>query len=141
MALATLVEAFGVKDITPVRIRVYEKALSKVPVGLLRPMVERAVETRRAKCKDWLPDVADLLADAEACRLAIIASHPYESCCECEDSPGWREFKDKDGILRLQRCPCWHRYRERIAQLGVGGGPLALPAATTREWVQAGEVE
>jgi hypothetical protein len=139
MAIATLVEAFGVKDISPVRVKVYEKSLSKVPVSLLEPMVSRAIETRVAKCKDWLPAVADLLADAEACRRELVAANPYDGCCECEDGPkGWRKLT-VNGYEYMQRCPCWVRYQEKLEHLGVRDQPLALPPAEPRELTRVGE--
>ena len=143
MAIVTLVEAYHVSlaGMPLTRTKVYEKALLKVPMGLLPAMVERAIETRPSRAKDWLPSVSDLLADADVCRLAILAAHPFDACCECEDAPGWRETKDDKGFYRLQRCPCWHRYRDRIANLGAGGGPLALPPAQSSELTRVGEVE
>ena len=140
MAIVTLVEAYHVsKDgMPPTRTKVYEKALLKVPMGLLPAMTQRAIETRPSRAKDWLPSVSDLLADADVCRLAVLAAHPFDACCECEEAPGWREITDA-GVKRLQRCPCWHRYRDRIANLGAWGGPLALPAAQSGELTRIGE--
>lgn len=138
MAIATLVEAFNVKDISPVRIKVYEKALSKVPLALLEPMVSRAVETRRVYGKDALPAVADLLADAEACRKALATANPYDGCCECEDHKGWRK-EVIEGVEFMQRCPCFSRHQQKMAQLGAGGGPLALPPAESHEFTRMTE--
>lgn len=141
MAIATLVEAFGVKDISPVRIKVYEKALSKVPANLLPAMVERTVETRKVYGKDALPAVADLLADAEACRKALSAANPYDGCADCEDQRGWRMTERADGTKCVERCPCLIRHQQKLAQLGCGGGPLALPPAESSELTRIGEVE
>ena len=82
MAIVTLVEAYHVSPagMPPTRTKVYEKALLKVPMGLLPAMTQRAIETRPSRGKDWLPSVADLLVDAEACRRVLVAANPYTGC-------------------------------------------------------------
>ena len=79
MALAMLAEAFGVKmdNLTPARIRLYDKALQKVPVPILPLMTDRAIATRKPRWGD-LPAVAELLEDAEYCRIELMRAHPFE---------------------------------------------------------------
>ena len=142
MAIVTLVEAYHVSPagMPPTRTKVYEKALLKVPMGLLPAMTQRAIETRPSRGKDWLPSVADLLVDAEACRRVLVAANPYTGCAECEDQRGWRKLHI-NGFELVQRCPCWDRHQQKLAQLGVTGGPLVLPAASSSELTRVGEVE
>lgn len=126
MAIAMLAEAFNVRDLTPARIRIYEQALQKVPVAVLEPMVRKAVSTRQ-----FFPKVAELLEDAEACRVELLTSLKFEPCVNCSAS-GWTET-EIDGVKRMRRCHCWLQHQERVASLGVGHEPLALPAAVGEE--------
>lgn len=112
MALATLVEAFNVKDMAPVRVRTYEQGLHDVPVPLLNAAVRRAIATRT-----FFPKVAELRADAEACRAELLASHPYQPCEAC-DFTGWVEEPDGT-VVRSRRCVCWTSHRARLGELGV----------------------
>ena len=135
MAIAMLVEAFGLKDFTATRVRVYDKALEAVPVQLLEPMAQRAIQTR-----SFFPKPSELLADAEAVRVELLAANPYDGCEECEHSRGWRSVVI-DGVPRVQRCDCWQWYQARIANLGLSGEPLALPPARERQMAAIGEQE
>lgn len=119
MAIAMLTEAFRVRDVTPVMVKVYDQALQKVPVPLLEPMARRAIETRQ-----FFPRPAELLLDAEAVRKELIAAHAYDGCAQCEMSVGWLASGDK----AVTRCPCFARHQAKLAGLGVGP-QLALPAA------------
>lgn len=126
MAIAELTEAFGVKleNLPPVRIRILDRALQKVPAAVLKPMVERVISTRKPRWGD-LPAIAELLEDAEACRRELLAAVAFQPCASCEPY-GWLE-REIDGVKRLTRCGCWHRHQERIQALG---GPVkALPSA------------
>ena len=131
MALAMLCEAFGVKADTmaPARIRIYEQALQKVPKPCLEPMTKRAIETRRPRYGD-LPTVADLLEDAEWCRLELVRALKYdpEGCGLCEGT-GWQRLTEGN-VERVLRCACWRRHQEQVQALGVGHQPLALPVGS-----------
>ena len=129
MAIAMLAEAFGVKDLTPVRVKVYEQALQKVPTALLEPMARRAIETRRPRWGN-LPTVAELREDAESCRREMLAQMAFAVCPMNEgcSAQGWTE-REVDGVKRAVRCGCWVRHQEQVQALGVGHEPLALPAA------------
>ena len=100
VAIAMLAEAFSVKDLTPAKIRIYEKALQEVPVQVLEPMVERAVKTRQ-----FFPRVAELLEDAKAVRAELMKALGDYGCAMCEDSKGWVAVTHADGV-RLERQPC-----------------------------------
>jgi hypothetical protein len=128
LAIAMLVEAFAVKDFTPVRVRVYDKALEAVPVPLLEPMVHRAISTRT-----FFPKPSELLADAEACRQAFRAAMKYdpEGCERCTGS-GW-ETVMVDQIPRVRRCVCFQAHQDKVTRLGVGETPLSLPAGRQSE--------
>lgn len=133
MALAMLAEAFGEKHLTPARIEAYHRSLSDVPLPLLNAAVRRAITART-----WFPKVAELRADAEACRRELIAAHPYDGCCECESQKGWRTvFRQKAGDLTanvtVERCPCHRRHQELMASFGATRTPLALPEASRQE--------
>lgn len=136
MAMAMLFEAFAVKpeDASVVRIRVYEDGLKDVPLPLLQAAVRKAIATRT-----FFPKVAELRADAEACRHELIAAHPWQACVDCEDHPKWQAITGRSGETRLTRCGCWLRHQLKLAQLGVTTQPLALPAA--REMSRVGEIE
>lgn len=124
MAIALLAEAFGVKDLTAAQIRIYDKALEKVPVSVLPSMTERVIATRRPQYGK-LPIIADVLADAEVCRIALLASHAFEPCGTC--SNGWADVRI-DGVHRgVRRCWCWIAHQQKVASLG--SEPLALPPA------------
>ena len=104
--------------------KLYHRALESVPAALLAAAVQKAAETRTK-----MPTAAQLRELAEAERQALIAAHPWTPCCECEASPRFRPAL-RDGIARLERCPCVGRHREMLAGLGVGTQALALPAAS-----------
>lgn len=125
LAIATLAEAFNVRDMTPARVRIYDKALEAVPVPVLEPMVQRAIASRQ-----WFPKVAELLEDAEAYRVQLLAAQRFEVCPMNEgcSAQGWTA-RDVDGVTRMVRCGCWLRLQATIAALGVGQEPLALQAA------------
>jgi hypothetical protein len=132
LAIAMLVEAFGTKDFTPVRVRVYDKALESVPVAILQPMVQRAITTRT-----WFPKPAELLEDAEACRRELRASLKFEPCENCSQD-GWTS-RLMDGVLRMVRCDCWQAHQQKVLALGVGEKPLALTAGREADLTQVSE--
>jgi hypothetical protein len=100
---------------------VYKAAFEQVPAPLLDLTIRRVILTRR-----WFPKPVEILEDAEATRLELKASVKYEPCCDCENSPGWCEVT-VDGVKRMTRCRCFHVYQQKVALLGVGDKPLALP--------------
>lgn len=126
LAIATLVEAYGVKDLQPTRIRIYERALAKIPIALIGPMTDHCIETRKPWGKDWLPSVEELRADAEWARQDILKRTPYEPCAQCEDQAGWCEI-EIDGVKRVTRCQCRLAYLQRLDQLGAIGEALSIP--------------
>jgi hypothetical protein len=134
MAIAMLAEGFGVKDLSEATIKIYSKALQKIPAPLLSPMVEHCLETRKGYRK--LPEIAELRADAEWARRDIMARNPWTPCCDCEDSPGFVPVL-VEGVPRVAKCPCRVRYAERLAQLGVGPS-LALPPADDQRLLASG---
>lgn len=123
LAIAMLAEAFNLRDLTPARIRIYDRALEAVPVPVLSAMVDRAVATRQ-----WFPKVAELLEDAEYCRTEMLRALGDPGCASCEDHRGWIAVTHPDGV-RMERCGCWKRLQEKRTALGVGNAPLALPVA------------
>ena len=133
LAIAMLVEAFNVKTITPVRIRIYERALSELPPSLLEPTVMRTIKTRTAKTSDWLPSIEQLLEDAETVRLEMRGKLHFKPCQLCAESghPGW--LLTGATIERLRRCDCWTAHQQRVTALSVGSEPLALPPAEDGE--------
>ena len=138
-ALAHLVEHYKVTDITPARVRSYDQALSRLPVAVLGPMVQRAIDTRTPRWGD-LPTVAELRADAETCRLELVKALGDYGCTDCVGvgSKGWVAVTHPDGV-RMARCGCWLRLQAKRAQLEVGSEALAL-TAPTGDWTgQDGE--
>ena len=128
MALAALVEAFGVKDFTAVRTRAYEDALKDIPIPLLNAAVRKAITERT-----FFPKVSEVRADAEACRQQLISAHPFAACDSCNGT-GWTPVLVAD-VNRYTRCMCWKAHQEKLAGLGVGSQPLALPPAESRtDW-------
>lgn len=117
MAFALLAEAFGEKHLTPVRIEAYHQSLQDVPIPLLRHAVSHAISHRT-----FFPKVAELRADAEACRKAILAEHPFRPCADCNYT-GWDSL-EVNGVKRVTRCDCWHSYRRTLNELGAGERPL-----------------
>lgn len=120
MALAAVIEAFGVKDFTPVRVNVYLDNLKDISVPLLNAAVRLAIQTRT-----WFPKVAELRADAERCRRELLEAHPYERCSACNGFGKVRVFRDGEKP-RYANCRCWEQYQARMADLGVTERPIAL---------------
>lgn len=134
MAMAALFEAYATKpeDAGPVRIRVYEEGLKDIPVTILNAAVRKAISTRQ-----FFPKVAELRADAEACRKELIAAHTFMACAQCDET-GW-DTTLIDGVSRVSRCMCWKAHQQKLSELGVTAKPLALPAA--REMTAVGDIE
>lgn len=114
---------------------VYFRALEDVPLPLLMGAIDRA-----AKTATFMPKPGELRAFAEGERQALIKAHPWTPCCECEDHPRFQK-QLVDGVERLARCPCLARHQAKLAELGVGSTPLALPPAReVADWTQASEL-
>lgn len=141
MGIAMLVEAFRVteQDLTPVRIKIYERAMTKWPEAIIEPAIMRTIETRTSKARGWLPSIEELNQDAEAVRLEMRAAIRFEPCAMCSQQ-GWTET-EIDGVRRMVRCACWTRHQARLAALNVGAQPLALPAAESSDFSRIGESE
>jgi hypothetical protein len=128
--LAPLALAFRAEVDVPT-FTVYARALADVPPPLLQAATNRALRTRR-----FFPTVAELLEDAEACRLALAAGVPFVPCVACRDRwPGWMTIVDPAGEAREDRCACWRAHQARLARLGVPAQPVwvALQAGTETE--------
>jgi len=132
MAIAALVEAFGVRDFTPVRTRAYDDGLKDVPVPLLNAAVRKAIATRQ-----FFPKVAELRHDAEACRRDLLAANRFQPCLGCNET-GWVDVL-VDGVTRVTRCDCWKHYQRRLESLGVTREPLALAPGREQEPELVGE--
>jgi hypothetical protein len=100
--------------------KLLHESLDDLGPQLLQAAVHRAARTRK-----WFPRDVEFREDAEACRLEMRAALKFEPCAECETSPGYRPV----GKLAVERCPCWHAHQAKVASLGVGSKPLALPPA------------
>lgn len=123
--LATLFTAYR-KTVDDEAAALYGRGLDDIPLRLLDRAIGRAIRTRT-----WLPTVAELRADAEAERRALLQAHPYTPCAGCRENAGWVAVIDTDGVARVRRCGCFARWRDRLAQLGVTeDAVLALPAAS-----------
>lgn len=124
-ALAVLVEAYRVTDLSEATILTYSRALEKIPPVLLRPMVDRCLETRK-----YFPRIMELREDAEAVRQAYFQKNPYVSCGGC--CGGWliQEQETDDGFKYgyATRCACHGAYLAKVNALGLGHEPLALAA-------------
>lgn len=109
--------------------RLYHRAVENIPLALYATAIAKAAETRTK-----MPSASQLRELAEAERQALIAAHRYnpEECEQCNHT-GWVNV-EVDGILRVQRCICWKMHLDKLARLGVGTQPLALPAARESEW-------
>ena len=135
-ALAHLVEHFGVKpdQMSGARVRSYDRALARLPVALLAPMVQRAIDTRTPRWGD-LPTVAELRADAELCRQEIVKGLQFTVCAANENcTPNGFTEREINGVRRMVRCSCWTRHQAQIAALEVGSEPVALTAPVVGDW-------
>mgnify|MGYP001606135659 CR=1 FL=1 len=134
LAIAVLAESFNAKveNLPAMRLKLLQKALAGVPAPILEPMVLRAIRTRKPRWGD-LPAPAELLEDAEYARIELLrAMGPFIRCpvnYGCSEQ-GWCEVTHPDGV-RAERCACWTRWQQQIAQLGAGHQPLSLPPART----------
>lgn len=103
--------------------KLYHRALMVDPAPSLQ-LLQGALA--RAANRRYFPTTAELRADAEAERQAILQRNAYEGCDVCRDeSTGWVSVL-VDGVTRLQRCDCWAAYQAGLARQGVGA-QLELP--------------
>jgi hypothetical protein len=102
--------------------RAYFRALADVPVRLLAAAVDRVGKSGAR----FFPKVTELRRFADEARAALLAAHPFVACAECQGT-GWDTVLDADGVSRVRRCQCWEAHQVKIADLGVGQRPLALP--------------
>ena len=107
----------------------YHKALQDVPT----PLLEAAVDAAMRRDDRFVPKPGELLRMAEQCRQALLASHPYDGCAECEMQKGWRTIISEKGVRTVEPCPCRERYKMKLARLGAGNEPLALLEAESVE--------
>lgn len=103
------------------QVEVYEDATVDVPL----PVLAKAVQTVATTPGAWRPDVGDLLKACEGVRLEIRDTLKFQPCELCSQA-GWVE-REFDGVKRMVRCSCWRAHQQRVAALGVGAEPLALP--------------
>jgi hypothetical protein len=103
---------------------VYRRGLADVPSVLLEATFDRAAMTRR-----FMPTIAELREDAEACRQELAQRCPFTACVACRSRrPGWMVVVDPDGVRREARCGCWHRHQARLRAVGWTATPLFRPA-------------
>lgn len=115
---------------------VYFRALADIP----RPLLEEAVSRLLREDRQFFPKVTELRAAAERVRLSLRTAMTFEPCDRCELSPGWAAIL-VDGVPRVTRCDCWKAHQQRIAALGAGSEPLALPASRESELARIGDTE
>ena len=118
--LATLFTAFR-KDLDEASATLYERGLADIPLPLLEAAASRAIQTRV-----FLPVIAEIRKDAEACRTEYLTKHPHEKCNVCKDLGGWVKILDEAGIERLARCRCFAAYRAGLAAIGIEERPVFL---------------
>ena len=80
----------------------YAAMLKDVPVELAALGLEQWRETGPR----FFPTAPEIQSFAEKARRQQLALRPWEPCGLCADShPGWRPVM-RDGVERLERCPC-----------------------------------
>lgn len=122
-ALTTLKRRDRVSELD---VQVYEDRTAHIPLSVLSRAVTRWIDTQ-----DWFPTVAELLETCEAIRVEIRGAMAFIPCANCS-AQGWTE-REIDGVKRMVRCDCWQRHQVKVAELGVGSVPLALPPAEREE--------
>lgn len=131
MALAILVKYYRKTPefMDAHRVSIYEHGMTGVPGTLVIRAAMHATKTRK-----WFPEVMELLADAETCRLEMRAALEWSKCIQCSEQ-GW--VLDSEG--RMKRCHCWVAQQERVKALGVGSERLSLPPAQESEFEKVSE--
>ena len=120
-------EPFGV-----VEARIYMRTLKHVPSAILVSTIEKALET-----EEWFPEPARLLAIAadlvDEGRKAVAEKWLGTDCEECHGSR-WRSIT-VDGVERLERCGCFRRAMQEMAEVGHPLKRKALPPNPNVEMV------
>lgn len=124
-ALSTLKRRDRISELD---VMVYEDRTAHIPLNVLSRAVTKWIDT-----EEWFPTVAELLEACEQVRLEMRGALSYDGCADCETSKGWISI-GRD----VRRCPCWGRHQAKVAALGAGDQPLALPAVP-RDFTQVGE--
>lgn len=125
--LATLFTAYR-KDVDDAAAMLYERGVGDIPLPLLDTAVTRAIKTRT-----FLPTIAELRQDAEACRVELVRKHPPQYCDDCRHAHGWLPVKDELGVERLTRCRCVIAWRQQLVGLGVTSEPVYIALSDGRE--------
>jgi hypothetical protein len=108
----------------------YTRALEDIPAPLLEAAVARAIRGRR-----FMPTVAELRQDAEACRQELSTRLPFVPCVACRSRwPGWIVVVDPAGVSRETRCDCWLAHQALLAGRGYTGTPVFRPGLPAAEF-------
>lgn len=106
----------------------YFRALEDVPAALLAHTVDALMR----EPLEFFPSAPKLRTAAERQRRVLLAAHPYDGCCECEDQRGWRAVLH-DGAPKVERCPCVARHQDKLLRMGLAEPITQLPGEETRE--------
>jgi hypothetical protein len=109
------------------QIEVYEDVTADVPIAILIDAVRGFLGSG-----EWRPTPPELLRACERARLERRKAMQYLPCAVCEQSPGWAAVVE-DGKPKVTRCQCWKAHQVKLAELGAGHQPLALPQAETED--------
>lgn len=109
----------------------YHRVLEDVPARVFQSAVGLASRDGRR----FFPSAAELREVCERARVSLRAQLKFQPCVNCTHD-GWAE-REINGVRRMVRCSCWQAHQARVAELGVGDQPLALPAA--QEFSRLGE--
>lgn len=113
--------------------RLYHRAVESIPLPVYVAAIAKAAETRTSK----FPTAGALRELAEGCRQEMRALMKFQPCANCSKD-GWTE-RTIDGTTRAVRCSCWQAHQQRVAALGIGSEPLALPQGRSSDWTQVGD--
>jgi hypothetical protein len=92
----------------------YGRMLAHVPVEL----AAAGLEELRATGLRFFPGAPEIQLAAERARRRQLALHPWEPCCDCEETPRWRLVMVA-GVKWFDRCPCIARHQAQLASLGL----------------------
>ena len=101
----------------------YHAMLRDVPLelGVL------ALEDLRTRGElEFFPSAPKIQCAAERMRRQQLALHPWSPCVECEEQGGWRPVI-RDGVERMERCPCRARYQQSLKDRGLFEPIVVLP--------------
>jgi hypothetical protein len=95
----------------------------------VHPMVlQQAVQALMSEPLEFFPKAGVIGGVAELQRRALLAHHPWDGCCECEDQRGFRTVLTGSGQKLVEPCPCKGRYLQKLDVLGIREPVTALPA-------------